>query len=74
MTRDGSGRSRRSGHAYSGDPGAFYFGGASNNVLLWGMVGNALFYALAALNIALRTDQQREEEKLTQRIGPSWGD
>jgi hypothetical protein len=53
---------------------AFYFGGASNNVLLWWMVGNALFYALAALNIALRTDQQREEEKLTQRIGPSWGD
>jgi hypothetical protein len=40
----------------------FYFGGVSNNFLLWWVAGSALFYALAALNIALRTDQQREDK------------
>jgi hypothetical protein len=51
---------------------AFYFGGASNNFLLWWVAGSALFYALAAINTALRIEQRLEEEKFAQRTGPAW--
>jgi hypothetical protein len=53
---------------------AFYFGGASLNFLLWWSVGSAAFYALAALNTALRIEQRFEDEKFAQRTGPSFLD
>jgi len=53
---------------------AFYFGGASLNFLLWWSVGSVAFYALAALNTALRIERRLEDDKFDQRTGPSFLD
>jgi hypothetical protein len=50
----------------------FYFGNTSWNFILWWVTGSAVFYAIAALNIALCITQKLEDEKLAQKNQTRW--
>jgi hypothetical protein len=53
---------------------AFYLGGASTSFLSWWLVGSAAFYALAALNTALRIEQRLEDEKFKEPGPAFWNE
>jgi hypothetical protein len=50
----------------------FYFGNTSWNFILWWVAGSAVFYAIAALNMALCIEQKLEDEKLAQKNRARW--